>query len=135
VITSEELRVAALDASAKRGKWVAQRRIARRWLVWLMWTIVLPIIGVLTLIAALAGLAFWQYQGHDASYALAQKWVQDEFGKFESLDKSFENVRSSNTSNPVSNPSSTMVLQIDGEMPSLKIDRSLTLKLPPNKAQ
>jgi hypothetical protein len=80
VITSEELRVAALTAAAKRGKWVARRRIFCRWLAWLVWSAVLPIIGMVAVVAALCGMAVWQYMGHDAAHAAAQKWMQQEFG-------------------------------------------------------
>lgn len=82
MLTSKELRVAALSASAKRGKWVARRRIFWRWFTWISWTYVLPSIGFIVVLASLIGLAFWQYMGHDAAYVTAQKWVQQELGSF-----------------------------------------------------
>jgi hypothetical protein len=82
VLTTEELRVAALSASAKRGKWVARRRIFWRWSTWISWTYVLPSIGFIVVLASLMGFAFWQYMGHDAAYVAAQKWVQQELGSF-----------------------------------------------------
>jgi hypothetical protein len=82
VLTTEELRVAALSASAKRGKWVARRRIFWRWSTWISWAYVLPSIGFIVVLASLIGFAFWQYMGHDAAYVAAQKWVQQELGSF-----------------------------------------------------
>jgi hypothetical protein len=63
VLTSEELRVAALEASAKRSKTVARRRLIRRWFMWFSWRYVLPVIGLVTLVAAMVGFARWQYLG------------------------------------------------------------------------
>ncbi len=116
MITSEELRVAALAASAKRGKWVAKRRIFRRWLGWVIWRIVLPVIGLLTVLTALAALAFWQYKGPDAAYEEAQKWVQQEFGSFQTTTKT--------------EPTS-MIPLTDEATPDLQIDRNLTIKTTP----
>jgi hypothetical protein len=122
VITSEELRVAALDASAKRGKWVAKRRVFRRWLGWVIWRIVLPVLGLMTVTTALAGLAFWQYKGHDVAYLTAQKWVQQEFGSFQSNKIQSPN-RTDNTS---------MIPLTDEATPDLQLDRNLTIKQSPN---
>ena len=133
--------MAALAASAKRGKWVARRRIFGRWLSWLVWSIVLPVIGLLSLIVMLAGLAFWQYMGHDAAYAEAQRWVQQEFGSFKT-SKSAENMpHSTHQSSPASNSSTTsasstngngsMINLTDEATPDLQIDRNLTIKTTP----
>jgi hypothetical protein len=132
VITSEELRVAALAASAKRGKWVARRRIFRRWLGWLAWSIVLPVIGLVALVMALCGLAFWQYMGHDAAYAAAQKWVQQEFGSFKASPLADNAPHASHPNAPASANASTINLT-DEATPDLQIDRHLTIKNAPAK--
>ena len=137
MITSEELRVAALAASAKRGKWVAKRRVFRRWMGWVAWSIVLPVIGLLSLIAVLAGLAFWQYMGHDAAYTAAQKWVQQEFGSFKTSTSAENMPHSTHHSSPASNSSTnvngngSMINLTDEATPDLQIDRNLTIKTTP----
>ncbi|MEY4536964.1 MAG: hypothetical protein RL171_1115 [Pseudomonadota bacterium] len=130
MITSEELRVAALAASAKRGKWVARRRVFRRWLGWLAWSIVLPVIGLLSLIAVLAGLAFWQYMGHDAAYTAAQKWVQQEFGNFGASSLAVNAPHANHANSPASSNAS-MINLTDEATPDLQIDRHLTIKNAP----
>jgi hypothetical protein len=80
VVTTEELRVAALAASAKRGKWVAKRRIIWRWFAWANWTYVLPSIGLLTVLVATACFIFWQYLGAEQVYKTTQNWIQSQFG-------------------------------------------------------
>ena len=125
----------ALAASAKRGKWVAKRRVFRRWLGWVVWSIVLPVIGLLSLIAMLAGLAFWQYMGHDAAYTAAQKWVQQEFGSFKT-SASADNMPHSSPHNPASGSSTlstngSMINLTDEATPDLQIDRNLTIKTTP----
>jgi hypothetical protein len=131
VLTSEELRVAALSASAKRGKWVARRRVFRRWLTWLIWTYLLPVIGLAAAILTLAGLAFWQYMGHDAAYVAAQKWVQQEFGNFQTSNSSKTN---NNTS--LSKPANASMIPLTDEAtPDLQIDRNLTIKHIPQNQQ
>lgn len=124
VITSEELRVAALAASEKRGKWVARRRVFRRWVGWLVWRYVLPIIGLLTVLAALAGLVFWLYKGHDAAYVAAQTWVQQEFGSFQTVDKT-------NIKADINNDSKSMIPLTNEATPDLQLDRNLTIKTTP----
>ncbi len=130
VLTSEELRVAALSASAKRGKWVARRRVFRRWLVWITWTYVLPVIGLATVLSVLMGLVFWQYMGHDAAYVATQKWVQQEFGSFQT---SAENKNKSKNSNaqPSRLDNTSMIPLTDEATPDLQIDRHLTIKTNP----
>ena len=133
--------MAVLAASAKRGKWVARRRIFGRWLSWLVWSIVLPVIGLLSLMAMLAGLAFRQYMGHDAAYAEAQKWVQQEFGSFKTSASANNMPHSTHQSNPASNTSTTsasstngngsMINLTDEATPDLQIDRNLTIKTTP----
>jgi type II secretory pathway component PulL len=121
VITSEELRVAALTASAKRGKWVSRRRVLGRWLCWATWHFVLPVIGLFTVIVMLAGFAFWQYMGRDVAYATAQTWVQQEFGSF----------KSSSTSSQATTVNSRMINSTDETSPDLQIDRNLKIKTTP----
>lgn len=126
VLTSEELRVAALSASAKRGKWVARRRVFRRWLAWVTWTYVLPVIGLAAVISALMGLVFWQYMGHDAAYVATQKWVQQELGSFQaSADNIHSNAKPSRPDN------TSMIPLTDEATPDLQIDRQLTIKTNP----
>jgi hypothetical protein len=124
VLTSEELRVAALSASAKRGKWVARRRVCRRWLTWITWTYLLPVVGLAAVLMTLAGLAFWQYLGHDAAYVAAQKWVQQEFGNFQmgNSSKTYNNLSPSRPAN------ASMIPLTDEATPDLQIDRNLTIK-------
>ena len=125
MLTSEELRVAALEASAKRGKWVAKRRVWRRWLGWVVWSIVLPFIGLVAVIALLAGLAFWQYMGQDAAYIAAQKWVQHEFGSFQ--------VNKNNINNPSPNraDNASLIPLTNEATPDLYLERKLTNKTKP----
>jgi hypothetical protein len=125
VLTSEELRLAALSASAKRGKWVARRRLFRRWLMWVTWTFVLPVIGLVAVIASLLGLAFWQYTGHDVAYAAAQKWVQQEFGSFQT--------NSNNNIPPVRPDNASMINLTVEATPDLLLDHHLTIKPPLNQ--
>jgi hypothetical protein len=120
VLTSEDLRLAALSASAKRGKWVARRRVFRRWLAWVTWTFVLPIIGLVAVFACLLGLAFWQYMGHGAAYVAAQKWVQQEFGSFQA---------NSNSNTTQGRPDNTSMINLTVEAtPDLMLDHHLTTK-------
>ena len=44
------MRLSALQASWRRDRWVAKRRIALRWLAWLGWRYGLPSLGTLTLL-------------------------------------------------------------------------------------
>jgi hypothetical protein len=127
VLTSEELRVAALSASAKRGKWVARRRVFRRWLAWFTWSLLLPVIGLTAVMVSLAGLAFWQYMGHDAAYVATQKWVQQEFGNFQ-MGNSSKNNNHSSLSKPAN---ASMIPLTDEATPDLQIDRHLTIKTNP----
>jgi type II secretory pathway component PulL len=133
VITSEELRVEALAASAKRGKWVARRRILGRWLSWLVWSLVLPVIGLVAVVATLAGLAFWQYMGHDAAYAAAQKWVQHEFGSFKATASANNTTQTHhiNSTAPSRADNTSMIPLTDEATPDLQIDRHLTIKNSP----
>jgi hypothetical protein len=121
-MTSEELRAAALAASAKRGKSVAQRRLATRWLAWTFWGVLLPVIGLLTVTTALAGMAYWQYKGHDAAYVEAQTWVQQMFGPFKSEGK---------TAQPNRRDNDSLIPLTSEATPDLQIDRELTIKPQP----
>jgi hypothetical protein len=137
VLTSEELRVAALQASAKRGKWVARRRVFWRWLGWLTWSYMLPIVGLLAVITALMGFTFWQYFGHDAAYAAAQKWVQQKFGSFTATATATTDstVQTLHVNSPTSNRSenASMINLTDEATPDLQIDRNLTMKSAPHQ--
>ena len=117
-MTSEELRAAALAASGKRGKGVAQRRLATRWLGWTLWSILLPVIGLLTVVLVLAGMSYWQYKGHDAAYVEAQTWVQQTFGQFKAEGKTAQPARIDNDS---------LIPLTSEATPDLQIDRELTL--------
>jgi type II secretory pathway component PulL len=133
VITSEELRVNALAASAKRGKWVARRRIFGRWLGWAAWRIVLPAIGLVAVVAALVSIAFWQYMGHDAAYVAVQQWVQQEFGSFKATASVNNTVQTTNNNNPPQSRSenTSMINLTDEATPDLQLDRNLTIKTSP----
>lgn len=131
MITSEELRAAALAASAKRGKWVARRRIFRRWLGWAVWRIVLPVIGSFAVIAALLGLVFCQYIGHDAAYVAAQKWVQQEFGSFQTTPPSTMSHMTNTNPAPSRPDNASMINLTDEATPDLYLDRNLTIKTTP----
>jgi hypothetical protein len=78
MFTTEELRVAALEASAKRGKWVAKRRIMWRWFAWANWNYALPSIGLLTVLVATTCFIFWQFLGPEQVYKTAQTWMQSQ---------------------------------------------------------
>jgi hypothetical protein len=119
VLTSEELRVAALSASTKRGKWVARRRVFRRWLAWVSWTFLLPVIGLAAVVACLFGLVFWQYTGHAAAYTAAQQWVQQEFGSFS---------ESGNTPAQCIPEGVSLITLTQEATPILQIDRNLSVR-------
>lgn len=53
---AEALRLALLQASWQRGRWVARRRVAGRWLLWVLTRYLLPALAVF-------GLAVWLWQG------------------------------------------------------------------------
>ena len=80
VMSSEELRAAALSASLRRGKPVARRRVAMRWLGWLLWGWLLPVIGLLTVCAVAVTLAAMQYFGQSVVLDTAQTWATEQLG-------------------------------------------------------
>jgi cytoskeletal protein RodZ len=125
VLTSEELRVAALEASAKRGKSVAQRRVARRWLQWFLWSVLLPVIGLAAVLTAVAGFAAYEYFGYEKSYSSAQTWVQEQFGPFKNVNNVQANSPQARTDN------TSMIPLTDEATPDLQIDRNLTFKPTP----
>ena len=47
----EAVRLSALQASWRRDRWVAKRRVALRWLAWLGWRYGLPALGTVTALA------------------------------------------------------------------------------------
>jgi type II secretory pathway component PulL len=125
VLTSEELRVTALTVSAKRGKWVAKRRVFRRWLGWLTWSYLLPVIGLVTVISVLLGFVFWKYSGQDMAYVSVQKWVQQEFGNFQTNANNLSCTQASR-------PDNTGMITLTNEAtPDLQIDHHLTIKTKP----
>jgi type II secretory pathway component PulL len=125
VLTSEELRVTALAVSAKRGKWVAKRRVLRRWLGWLTWSYLLPVIGLVTVISVLLGFVFWKYSGQDMAYVSVQKWVQQEFGNFQTNANNLSCTQASR-------PDNTGMITLTNEAtPDLQIDHHLTIKTKP----
>ncbi len=79
LLTSEELRSKAIAISQQRGKSVAQRRIARRWVSWLLWSWVLPIIGLLTVLMAVASASLVYYFGPSTAFDAVQTWVYYHF--------------------------------------------------------
>ena len=86
----------------------------------------LPVIGLAAVISVLMGLVFWQYMGHDAAYVATQKWVQQEFGSFQtSADNKNSNVKPSRPAN------TSMIPLTDEATPDLQIDRHLTIKTNP----
>jgi hypothetical protein len=129
VLTSEELRVAALEASAKRGKSVAQRRVARRWLQWFLWSVLLPVIGLATAVSAAVGLAACEYFGYEKAYRTAQTWVQEQFGPFNNTSSVQANIQA----NPaqIRHDNAVMIPLTDEATPDLQIDRNLTMKPTP----
>jgi hypothetical protein len=128
VLTSEELRVAALSASSKRGKWVARRRVFWRWLAWVTWTLILPVIGLATVLVCLLGLAFWKYTGHDAAYKAAQQWVQQELGSFQA---STNNDNKNDNPPAISSGTAGLIPLTDEATPDLQIERNLKIKTYP----
>lgn len=126
MITSEELRVSALAASANRGKWVARRRIFWRWSSWIAWRYVLPVIGLLAVFSTLLGLAVWHYLGHDTAYLAAQKWVQHEYGIPQS------NMANNNAQLSPSQSTHDSLTTLTNEATlHLHLDRHLTMKTAP----
>jgi type II secretory pathway component PulL len=141
VVTSEELRIAALEASAKRGKTVAQRRIARRWLQWFSWSVVLPVIGLACVLFGLMGFVAYQYLGQDIAYKSAQTWIQTQFNTKESVDSSSQTIKVSteqmtsitnaarNDNNTIPEPEPKSISSMaSSNIPMLKIDNTLSLQ-------
>lgn len=75
VLTSEELRVIALAAAARRGAPVAHRRIAWRWSAWLVWRWLLPVIGLTTVLAVLFAIATFKWLGPAKVVDTAHTWL------------------------------------------------------------
>ena len=80
VVSTEALRAAALAASLRRGKPIARRRVAMRWLTWLLWGFIFPVIGVLTVLAMTLTLAAVQYFGQTKVLDTAQGWLTEQLG-------------------------------------------------------
>jgi type II secretory pathway component PulL len=139
-----------MSTSARRGKSVARRRLFWRWIAWFLWRVLLPFIGLVTVMAALMGLAFWLYVGHAAAYVQAQKWVQQEFGSFQTTTpigntNNTNNTNNINNTNTTSNATQTannnplasaaentsMIKLTDEATPDLQLDHHLTVKTKP----
>jgi type II secretory pathway component PulL len=138
VFTTEELRVVAMSSSARRGKSVARRRLFWRWIAWFLWRVLLPFIGLVTVMAALVGLTFWLYVGHAAAYVQAQKWVQQEFGSFQTAKPTGNINKASNATQivntnllPNSSENTSMIKLTDEATPDLQLDHQLTIKTKP----
>lgn len=99
VITTEELRAAALKASNRRGRSIARRRTALRWLGWLTWDWILPIVGLATVLSILLMLAAWQFFGPSAVINTAHTWLDQQFGGY-----SNNSVTPVNATNPIPQP-------------------------------
>ena len=134
LLTSEELRSKAIAISQQRGKSVAQRRIARRWVSWLLWSWVLPIIGLLTVLMAVTSMSLVYYFGPEAALETAQTWVSDQFG-IERRTKSVVNqdmkqqdvIQEIQSEPTAGNASSQSELRPSSAM-SLQIDRSIGIQ-------
>ena len=134
LLTSEELRLKAIAISQQRGKSVAQRRIARRWVSWLLWSWVLPIIGLLTVLITVASMSLVSYFGPEAAFDTAQTWVSDQFG-IERRTKSVVNqdmkqqdvIQKIQTEATAGNTSSQSGLKPSSAM-NLQIDRSIGIQ-------
>lgn len=136
-----------MSTSVRRGKSVARRRLFWRWIAWFLWRVLLPFIGLVTLMAALMGLAFWLYVGHATAYVQAQKWVQQEFGSFQTSAPigNMNNTNNTNDTNNTSNATQTannnpvpsaaentsMIKLTDEATPDLQLDHHLTVKTKP----
>lgn len=122
VFTSEELRIVAMNISARRGKSVARRRLIWRWFAWFMWRYFLPSTGLVTVLTGTIAFAIYAYFGHDAAYNSAQTWVQEQMGPFKyatSVQIGISPSRSDNTS---------MIPLTFEATPDLYLDRNLTIK-------
>lgn len=122
VFTSEELRIVAMNTSARRGKSVARRRLIWRWFAWFMWRYFLPSTGLVTVLTGTIAFAVYAYFGHDAAYNSAQTWVQEQMGPFKyatSVQIGISPSRSDNTS---------MIPLTFEATPDLYLDRNLTIK-------
>ena len=134
LLTSEELRSKAIAISHRRGKSVAQRRVARRWVTWILWSWVLPIIGLLTVLMAVASMSLVYYYGPEAAFDTAQTWVSDQFG-IERRTKSVANqdmkkqdvVQEIHTEPTAGNASSQSELKSSSVI-NLQIDRSIDIQ-------
>ena len=122
VFTSEELRIVAMNISARRGKSVARRRLIWRWFAWFMWRYFLPSTGLVTVLTGTIAFSVYAYFGHDAAYNSAQTWVQEQMGPFKyatSVQIGISPSRSDNTS---------MIPLTFEATPDLYLDRNLTIK-------
>ena len=125
VFTSEELRIVAMNTSARRGKSVARRRLIWRWFAWFMWRYFLPSTGLVTVLTGTIAFAAYAYFGHDAAYNSAQTWVQEQMGPFKhatSVQIGSSLRRSDNA---------TLIPLTVEATPDLYLDRNLTIKPSP----
>ena len=125
VFTSEELRIVAMNTSARRGKSVARRRLIWRWFAWFMWRYFLPSTGLVTVLTGTIAFAAYAYFGHDAAYNSAQTWVQEQMGPF----KYATSVKIGTS--PSRSDNAGMIPLTYEATPDLNLDRNLTIKPSP----
>ena len=125
VFTSEELRIVAMNTSARRGKSVARRRLIWRWFAWFMWRYFLPSTGLVTVLTGTIAFAAYAYFGHDAAYKSAQTWVQEQMGPV-------KHATSLQTGTSTSRSDNAGMIPLTYEVtPILNLDRNLTIKPSP----
>ena len=130
VFTSEELRIVAMNTSARRGKSVARRRLMWRWFAWFMWRIFLPSTGLVTVLTGTIAFAAYAYFGHDAAYNSAQTWVQEHMGPFKMGPLNNATSIQMGTS-PSRSDNAGMIPLTYEATPYLNLDRNLTIKTKP----
>jgi hypothetical protein len=74
----EAVRLSALQASWRRDRWVARRRIALRWVTWAAWRYGLPALGLMAALAITWRVVLgWPGDSHTASPATAPTRIPD----------------------------------------------------------
>lgn len=120
VVSTEELRAAAMASAYRRGKFVAARRVALRWSSWLIWQWLLPLIGLATVLAALVAVACVQIFGPSTVIDSTQTWLSEQWG----MPKLVQTYKKNDTSEALPRfDNGTMSGQTGG--PQLQIDRGL----------
>ena len=119
VLSTEELRAAALAASNRRGKSVSWRRVLLRWSGWLVWRWLLPMIGLATVLVAIITVTCMQIFGANKVVNTTQDWMTEQWG----IPKFVQNYKQSNTTD--------MLPRFDNgptRGPQLQIDRGFSSK-------